>query len=121
MPLFLLWAARLAKRETSLSRRATADIPMSLHFFWARETNIIHTFTKILRIEAEETHKPANMLIFVLFHLDPTLWQVENSEYSPRDAEKHVCVLEFVNNRSAIPHNTQCNTLNMSATIYHQI
>ncbi len=79
MPLFLHWAARLARRETSLSRRATSAIPTSLHFFLAGELNIRCAITKTIRIEAEEPHEPIDILIVSLCHLHLTLWQVENT------------------------------------------
>ena len=79
------------------------------------------TFTKTIRIEAEEPRKPIDMLRVSLCHIDPTLRQVENNEWSPREAKKHMCASEFVNKQSPIPRNTECNTLNTSATVYHQI
>ena len=82
MPLFLCLAARVASAGAVIMRRATSDIPTSLYFFWARETNIRDIVTKILHIKAEEPHKPVDMLIFFPSRLDLMLWRVENNECS---------------------------------------
>ena len=91
MSIFCVWeprrwhcfcAAPVNSREGALINRI-AKHSTSQHFFWAGELNIRHTFTKTICVEAEEPHEYVNML---LCHLDPMLWQVENSECSPWDA-----------------------------------
>ena len=82
MPLFSRPAARVASEGAVIMRRATSDIPTSLHFFWATGINIRDIVTKTTRMKAEEPHESVDMRIFFLCRLDPMLWRVENNDRS---------------------------------------
>ena len=67
-----------SSREQWLPCCTSCVIQTLLHIFWATETTIRCTFTKTICIKAEEHYEYTDVLIFLLCHWDPMLWQVEN-------------------------------------------